>query len=130
MIVDRSIISQYAEYVDKKIPPAFTDGIQKVYKGLTADFPFLQKLFLDEIINDFVALNDQEGKFADAIVEIEYSKDHIEQYPYLATFDYEDFDRLKRKYPNARNIRVFNLKYFRDLYFDLIFDCEDIDIDS
>lgn len=130
MHVSRGIIEQYAQYVDKKIPPAFTDGNQKIYKGLSADFPFLQKLFLDEIINDFVALDEQEGRFADAIVEIEYSKGHVEQYPYLATFDSEDFERLKRKYPNARNIRVFNLKYFRDLYFDLIFDCEDIDFDS
>ena len=72
-----------------------------------------------EAISEF---SDQEGKFADSIVFVHYTGDHVEQYPYLSTFDADDFEKLCKKYPTAYKIEVFNLKNFRELYFSTMYD--------
>lgn len=72
-----------------------------------------------EMISDF---SYQEGKFADSIVLVHYTEDHVEQYPYLSTFDSDDFERICKKYPTAYKIEVFNLKNFRELYFSTVYD--------
>lgn len=76
----------------------------------------------DSFLQTISDLSDQEGKFADSIVFVHYTEDHVEQYPYLSTFDDEDFEKLCKKYPTAYKIEVFNLKSFRDLYFCTIYD--------
>ncbi len=74
------------------------------------------------ILENISELSDQEGKFADSIVLVHYTKDHVEQYPYLLTFDIDDFEKVCKKFPTAYKIEVFNLKYFRELYFTTIYD--------
>lgn len=92
------------------------------------DFNYLQNGLGEDFVKDtlehFNDLINSEGKFCESVVEIDYNAETTEQYPYFGTFDFEDVEKLKRKFPTARAVRVYNLKYFREMYFESIFDNE------
>lgn len=98
-----------------------------VAKSLLADFEFIFKTLSEEekFFKEISELSDKEGKFANSIVFVHYSENHVEAYPYLSTFDSEDFEIICKKYPTAYKIEVFNLKNFRELYFTTIYDEND-----
>lgn len=82
------------------------------------------RIFHREIISQFDEYLKQEGKFADSLVVIHYTDDHIEEYPYYECYDYKDFKKLRDKFPLAHSVEVYNLKHYREMYFGCIWSSE------